>query len=759
MIKGIRLRHKIIGLSILSALLPVVLLTLLVTYKERQVQMPIQAEIERLIQDQISTVVSDIYGLCLTADGLIQQKVNDTLNVLEWIMRQEGEVSFGPSEIRWDAINQLAPDQVTPVELPVMHIGSIALEKNAIFNQRTPIVDDAYDLVGGTVTLFQRLNEAGDMLRVATNVRTLDGQRAIGTYIPAVNPNGQPNPVVSTVLRGETYRGLAYVVNAWYLTAYKPIFDDDGQVTGMFYVGVRQESEESLRQTISQINIGSRGYVWIIQGRDARSKGEFIFPSQGLQGVRDSTRILDHRGVALFEEIRSDAITFSANDLDIRSYTWADREGGTMVERLVCFAYFEPWDWVIGVTAYQDDFSRPRQVVDAAFDELKNTMIFLACALLIVVMVISMVLGGIIARPIDFLTRITSTVADGDLATASRLAEEGCRRRLDQSKDETGILYRAILTMIKNLNQLVGEVKSASHTLFGSASDISNTARGQEQTVQEFSTSSTEIAAAVKQISATSTELYETMSELAVSANGTADKAGEGRSKLDLMQENMGRLSAATTAVSSKLGIISDKANTINRVVTTITKVAEQTNLLSLNAAIEAEKAGEYGLGFGVVAREIRRLADQTAVATLDIDRMVREMQAAVSSGVMEMDKFNQGVQASVETVAGVGEQLSEIISAVEALTPRFDSVKEGMQSQSLGARQISEAVTALNAAALHTSESLKKFRDSLQTLDEAVSGLESHVDRIKVDEVTEKYCRLQRETRAPSPSSPPPST
>ena len=104
----------------------------------------------------------------------------------------------------------------------------------------------------------------------------------------------------------------------------------------------------------------------------------------------------------------------------------------------------------------------------------------------------------------------------------------------------------------------------------------------------------------------------------------------------------------------------------------TITKVADQTSLLSLNAAIEAEKAGEYGAGFAVVAREIRRLANQTAVATLEIEQIVKDMQSAVSIGVMEMDKFNKSVGDSADRVSKIGDQVAKVIQQVQSLPPRW---------------------------------------------------------------------------------------
>src|SRR5262249_43316335 len=153
------------------------------------------------------------------------------------------------------------------------------------------------------------------------------------------------------------------------------------------------------------------------------------------------------------------------------------------------------------------------------------------------------------------------------------------------------------------------------------------------------------IGATAKEISATSKELVRTMDDLATVADQSAALAGSGQTSLTRMEDTMRQVVAAAGSVNAKLAVLNEKAGNIGKVVTTITKVADQTNLLSLNAAIEAEKAGEYGRGFSVVATEIRRLADQTAVATLDIEQMVKEIQSAVSAGVMSMDKFSEEVR------------------------------------------------------------------------------------------------------------------
>ena len=209
--------------------------------------------------------------------------------------------------------------------------------------------------------------------------------------------------------------------------------------------------------------------------------------------------------------------------------------------------------------------------------------------------------------------------------------------------------------------------------------------------------------------------------------------AGSGHAGLSRMEETMHQIMSAAGAINAKLTVLNEKAGNINQVVTTITKVADQTNLLSLNAAIEAEKAGEYGRGFAVVATEIRRLADQTAVATHDIEQMVKEMLSAVSAGVMGMDKFSEEVRRGVDEVKDVGSQLAQIIQHVQMMTPTFESVNEGMQAQATGAEQISDALGQLSEAAQQTVESLQQSSMAIDQLNETARILKGGVERIKL--------------------------
>jgi methyl-accepting chemotaxis protein WspA len=302
-----------------------------------------------------------------------------------------------------------------------------------------------------------------------------------------------------------------------------------------------------------------------------------------------------------------------------------------------------------------------------------------------------------------------------------------------ERQDEFGTVGNGLNKLADELSVLVGQVQRSGIQVNSTATEIAATAREQQSTANEIAATTAEIGATSKEISATSKELVKTMNEVSHVSEDTAELASSGQAGIAKMEATMRQIMDASGSITAKLAVLSEKTANINTVVTTITKVADQTNLLSLNAAIEAEKAGEYGLGFAVVAMEIRRLADQTAVATYDIEKMVKEMQSAVSAGVMGMDKFSEEVRRGVEEVRQVGTQLAQIIHQVQTLTPRFHTVNEGMHAQATGAQQISETLTQLNEAAQLTAESLRQSNIAIEQLNEAAHGLQTAVARFKL--------------------------
>ena len=332
-------------------------------------------------------------------------------------------------------------------------------------------------------------------------------------------------------------------------------------------------------------------------------------------------------------------------------------------------------------------------------------------------------LGGGIERPLAEAAAVAEAIAAGDLS----------REVILGGQNEPGRLLAAFVAMQHAVGSLVGRIKSAGERLVTVEAEAASALVTQERAVGGFSGSAHEISAAVAEISATSEQLLEATGGLMEVARDAASVADEGRGGLESMTASMHQLDEAMNAFTRKLATISQRASGITSVVTTIAKVAEQTNLLSGNATIEAEKAGESGRGFRIVAQEIRRLADQTALATKDIERMVRDMQAAVAGGTMEMDRFRNEVSGRIGEVAEVSEKLGRIIEPVQSVTHSLEQVHEGMEAQSQGARQIRDAMESLRGDAAESASSLTVFTAALQELRAAIGELNTEASRFHI--------------------------
>jgi len=378
------------------------------------------------------------------------------------------------------------------------------------------------------------------------------------------------------------------------------------------------------------------------------------------------------------------------------------------------------------------DLARQIETTNGMLSQRSQTISVVGLAGLLAILLASMLIGRLqsasIAQPLHRLVSTLERMRQGDFT--QRLALE--------QKDEFGVVGQGLNHLAEELCSLVGQVQHSGLQVNTTATEIAATAKEQQATAHEIAATTAQIGATSKQISSTSQELVKTMTEVNSVAEQTAMVAGSGQTAIGRMESTMRLIMEAAGSISSKLAVLSEKTTNINSVVTTITKVADQTNLLSLNAAIEAEKAGEYGLGFAVVAMEIRRLADQTAVATYDIEKMVKEMQSAVAAGVMGMDKFSEEVRRGVEEVRQVSSHLAQIIHQVQTLTPRFQAVHEGMHAQATGAQQISDTLVQLSEAAQQTAESLRQSNLAIEQLNGAARGLQTSVARFKLTAASE---------------------
>ncbi|EJN28806.1 methyl-accepting chemotaxis protein [Pseudomonas sp. GM78] len=386
--------------------------------------------------------------------------------------------------------------------------------------------------------------------------------------------------------------------------------------------------------------------------------------------------------------------------------------------------------WTAGRMKLSDILRHNKAVADQAVaaidDAVLTAKIIMGISLVFAVLaagLCGLLLMRAIMAPMNRIVNILEIMRTGDLSSRLNL----------ERKDEFGAVETGFNDMMTELTSLVSQAQRSSVQVTTSVTEIAATSKQQQATATETAATTTEIGATSREIAATSRDLVRTMTEVSTAADQASVAAGSGQQGLARMEETMHSVMGAADLVNAKLAILNEKAGNINQVVVTIVKVADQTNLLSLNAAIEAEKAGEYGRGFAVVATEVRRLADQTAVATYDIEQMVREIQSAVSAGVMGMDKFSEEVRRGMFEVQQVGEQLSQIIHQVQALAPRVLMVNEGMQAQATGAEQINHALVQLGDASSQTVESLRQASFAIDELSQVAVGLRSGVSRFKV--------------------------
>ncbi|MFK8185993.1 MAG: methyl-accepting chemotaxis protein [Phormidesmis sp.] len=365
-----------------------------------------------------------------------------------------------------------------------------------------------------------------------------------------------------------------------------------------------------------------------------------------------------------------------------------------------------------------------RKIAAQEAQQLEVIVIWASMLLIIVVgLLILWATNRIIQQSLNQAVDAAESVATGDLTYPIE----------ETSGDAVGKLLTAIKNMTQSLNGLISRVSQSGIQVTRSATQIASSSRQLEATMTEQAASTSEITTTAQEIATTANALAQTVEQVSSMANSTATVAQDGQQNLTQMETTIRQLATATEDISTQLGLINDKANNINAVVVTITKVADQTNLLSLNAAIEAEKAGEYGAGFAVVAREIRRLADQTAVATLEIETMVRDMQSAVSTGVMEMDRFSQNIGQGVTDIQSISGQINIVIQKIQSLTPQFESASQGMDAQSQKAQQIRASMEQLNDTSQQTFGAMRESNQSIHELNQVVQNLQQEISRFKV--------------------------
>ena len=459
--------------------------------------------------------------------GLEQETASLLGHILDDVKAGHG-ISFDPANpVDWKAVNQF-DHTITNAHLPAGRLGTERIPVITDMDVPTLIVDEIRYRPGATATIFQRMNDAGDMLRIASSVRNAEGKRAIGTFIPVRMPDGQPNAVLAKVLAGQTFTGRAYVVDQWYVATYQPLTDNSGRVTGMLYVGIPEATAfKSIRAATQEIHIGKSGYIFVLNTKGA-DRGRYVISAGG---KRDGESILDTRdisGHAVIKDMIEQSTALAPRTIGEIRYGWQNAGEATARIKVTRFAYYAPWDWVVGAGAYQDEIAGTQKVISDGVLKLLYLVgaIGLGAALLTGLAALSLGhrIGSKLERVSDELEHGATLAAEAtdDVITATQKLASG-QTTQSIAQDETAEALGELTKRNHERTTIVEDARRLADATLAAAESSTTTMQRLDKTLEQIQQSGQETARIVGVID----EIAFQTNLLALNAAVEAARAGE----------------------------------------------------------------------------------------------------------------------------------------------------------------------------------------------------------------------------------------
>lgn len=544
-----------------------------------------------------------------------------------------------------------------------------------------------------------------------------DGKRVAGAVIPA----SDDSPERVSIFRSGADASRSTDSN------YIPLASSDGEIIGGIYFGLRRTAAAELEDYLKTLKIGEAGIVWVVDDSDERNPVIRISGDSSAVGVPVADDNIRARS-DFFMKALAKAKALRGPEVAVDSLLLPMGQAGEAA-RLVTYAYYKPWSWLVGTMTDEREFREGRADLSGQTDTLTRKIVFAGAIFAAMAIGIAWIMASRMSRSIRSLARVANFQSRGDIAAAEKILSG--KSSVVAEFDE---LFKAVLLMARSLTRLISALKLRGEDVAERAGRISETSDTLDVIASEEAASTKNAASTGSKILGASEALNKNARGSAFEVSRTLDIARESGESLRLLKNNYDALTAASENVAGKLAVINGNVEKITGIVTTINEVSRQTNLLSLNASIEAEKAGEFGLGFAVVARQIRRLADKTSVASANIENIVRQMQSSVNSGVMEMDRFGAKMRQSSKIIMETADMLARAVSDIEAIGPQFEGIASGIGELSENARRISATMLELSDSSVRARDRISEFRAAVKSLDAvSVSVLEA-VARFKID-------------------------
>lgn len=717
----------------------------------KTLQTDLGSQIEQNMRARLTQMANLVWGSCESSHLRTLDRLAGSLAFAQRELKQAGEASLAPETVVWPCVNQLT-QQRSELTLPRLLLGGKWTGKNEDPKVGSPVVDEVFTTTKDYCTIFQRMNEEGDMLRVATSVLKTDGKRAIGTFVPRKNADGTENPVLTQILKGEAYHGRAFVVDDWHDAIYEPIWDaKHAKIIGMLYVGVKRDAvTRELKESIQKIVVGRSGYVFVI-GSKGNSKGVYVVSQGGKRNGENIWEARDAEGRLFIQSVIAKALETKDGQCQFERYPWKNSGDPAAKMKISAVTYYEPLDWVIGVGTFEEEFLDETKKLEQATNkmfgaatalvaQLKRMVLWVVGAALVVGLlsvVIGLVISRAITRPIQQGVMFAKAMADGKLNQTLEAT----------GQDEVGQLGKALNEMGRKLRDMLREITAGVQTLASSSTELSAIAGEMASGSKETSSKANTVAASAEEMSANVASVATGMEEASANLGTVASATEEMTATIGEIASNSEKARSITQAATQQADRITGMmkqlggaAQDIGKVTETITNISAQTNLLALNATIEAARAGAAGKGFAVVAHEIKELAQQTAAATDDIKAKIEGIQSSTGMAIADIEKITQVIKQVNEIVATIATAIEEQSSVTkdianniaQATTGVKDSNQRVAESSSV-VQTIARDIANVNQAATEMAEGSGQVQTSSAELSKLAEQLKSLVGRFQV--------------------------